>query len=133
MTQCLGVRGATTADANTKEAIVAATEELLRQLAAANGLAEGDVAAIFFTTTTDLNAEFPAVAARLGMGWTQTALMSSHEIPVPGAVGSVIRVMLLVNTDRSKEELVHVYLRGASTLRTQAADGRTQAPDGRSS
>ena len=75
---------------------------------AANGLAESDVAAIFFTTTADLNAEFPAVAARVRMGWEQTALMNAQEIPVPGATESVIRVMLLVNTDRNKEELVHV-------------------------
>jgi chorismate mutase len=117
MSQCLGLRGATTADSNTPEAIVDATEELLKELVAANGLAESDVAAVFFTTTTDLNAEFPAVAVRIRMGWEHTALMSSHEIPVPGAQQLVIRAMLLVNTDRSKEELAHVYLKGAQNLR----------------
>jgi chorismate mutase len=117
MSQCLGLRGATTADSNTPEAIVDATEELLKELVAANGLAESDVAAVFFTTTMDLNAEFPAVAVRIRMGWEHTALMSSQEIPVPGAQQSVIRAMLLVNTDRSKEELAHVYLKGAHNLR----------------
>ena len=117
MTQCLGLRGATTADANSQEAILDATEELLRELVAANGLAESDVAAVFFTTTTDLNAEFPAVAARVRLGWEHTALMSSHEIAVPDAQPAVIRAMLLVNTERSKEELVHLYLKGARNLR----------------
>ena len=115
--QTLGLRGATTADENTSDAIMDATEELLRSLVAANGLAESDIAAVFFTTTADLNAEFPAVAARVRLGWEHTALMSSHEIPVPGAPASVIRIMLLVNTDKGKDDLVHVYLKGARNLR----------------
>ena len=115
--QTLGLRGATTADENTSDAIVDATEQLLRSLVAANGLAESDIAAVFFTTTADLNAEFPAVAARVRLGWEHTALMSSHEIPVPGAPASVIRIMLLVNTDKGKDDLVHVYLKGARNLR----------------
>jgi len=117
MMQTLGLRGATTADENTSDGIMDATEELLRSLVAANGLAESDIAAVFFTTTADLNAEFPAVAARVRLGWEHTALMSSHEIPVPGAPASVIRIMLLVNTDRGKDDLVHVYLKGARNLR----------------
>jgi chorismate mutase len=121
MSACLGLRGATTADANTKEAIVDATEELLRQMVASNQLVENDVAAVFFTTTRDLNAEFPAVAARVRMGWEQTALMNSHEMDVPDAATSVVRVLLLVNTDKSKDELVHVYLKGAQHLRSRGA------------
>jgi chorismate mutase len=119
MTQCLGLRGATTADANTKAAIVGATKELLEALIAANGIAENDVGAVFFTTTADLKAEFPPVALRVHMGWEQTALLSSPEISVPGAHERVIRVMFLVNTERSKEELVHVYLKGAQNLRSR--------------
>ena len=119
MTQCLGIRGATTADANTSEAILDATEELLREIAKANGLDEEAVAAILLTTTTDLTAEFPAVAARVRMGWERTALMSSHEIPVPGSTPSVIRAMLWVNTDLSKDEVVNVYLKGAQNLRVR--------------
>ena len=115
--QTLGLRGATTADENTSDAIMDATEELLRSLVAANGLAESAIAAVFFTMTADLNAEFPAVAARVRLGWERTALMSSHEIPVPGAPASVIRIMLLVNTDKGKDDLVHVYLKGARNLR----------------
>jgi chorismate mutase len=119
MTQCLGLRGATTADANTKAAIVGATKELLEELVEANGIAENDVGAVFFTTTADLNAEFPPVALRVHMGWEQTALLTSPEILVPGAHERVIRVMLLVNTERSKEELVHVYQKGAKNLRAR--------------
>lgn len=119
MTQALGVRGATTADANTKAAIVDATRELLEALVAANDLAESDVGAVFFTVTADLNAEFPPVALRVHMGWEQTALLTSPEILVPGAHERVIRVMMLVNTERSKDELVHVYLKGAANLRAR--------------
>jgi chorismate mutase len=122
MSQCLGVRGATTADANTKEAILDATEELLRALLHANRVAEDDIAAIFFTTTTDLNAEFPAIAARVRLGLEKTALMSSIEIPVPGATPLVIRVLLLVNTDKRKEELAHLYLKGAQVLRARGLE-----------
>ena len=113
----LGLRGATTADANTSEAILDATEELLRELASANGIAEDDVGAVFFTTTDDLDAEFPAKAARIRLGWTQTALLDGREISVPGAADSVIRALMLVNTEKRKEDLRHVYLRGARGLR----------------
>jgi chorismate mutase len=119
MTSALGIRGATTADSNTKEAIVSATEELLMAMVEANGIAENDIAAVFFTTTGDLNAEFPAVAARVRMGWERTALMNSQEMDVPDGTASVIRVMLLANTDKSKDDLVHVYLKGARTLRAR--------------
>ena len=123
MSQCLGIRGATTADTNTSDAILDATEELLREVVNANGLDEQAVAAIFFTTTTDLVADFPAAAARIRLGWERTALMSSHEIPVPGSTPSVIRAMLLVNTDKAKEDLVHVYLKGARNLRARGTVG----------
>ena len=117
MTQALGLRGATTADANTPEAILDATEELLREIAQANELAEEDVGAVFFTVTDDLNAEFPAKAARLRLGWRDTALMGGVEQRTPGAPSSVIRVMLLVNTDKRKSDLRHIYLKGAQGLR----------------
>ncbi len=83
----------------------------------ANNLCPDDIAAAIFTTTTDLNAEFPAVAAR-ALGWTDVALLCSHEIDVPGSLRKCIRVLLLVNTERSQKEVVHVYLRGAKVLRT---------------
>ena len=116
---CLGIRGAITVDANTKEAIVDATEELLREMVTVNGIAETDIAAVFFTTTKDLNAEFPAVAASVKLGWQKTALMNFQELDVLDAVPSVIRVLLLANVDLTKEELAHVYLKGAKNLRSR--------------
>lgn len=124
MSQCLGVRGATTADANTADAILDATEELVRAVMKANALAEDDIAAIFFTTTPDLTAEFPAVAARVRVGLEKTAMMSGHEIQAPGATPLVVRLMLLANTDKRKDELVHVYLKGARNLRARGTEGR---------
>ncbi len=111
-----GIRGATTAAANTREAVLAATGELMERLIEANSIDADDVAAAFFTTTPDLNAEFPAAAARL-MGWTHVALMGASEIDVPDAPRLCVRVLVLVNTERSAEELVNVYLRGAADLR----------------
>ncbi len=118
MSECLGIRGATTADSNSEDAILDATEDLLREMAVKNSLKEESIAAIFFTTTTDLNAAFPAVAARVRLGWDQTALISSHEIPVPKGTPSVIRVLLLANTDLSKDQIINVYKKGAQNLRT---------------
>ena len=115
--QMLGIRGATTADSNTPAAILDATEELLRKLVIANELVEGDIGALFFSVTDDLNAEFPAKAARIRLGWESTALMDCTEIPVPGAPESVIRVLMLINTNKSKEDLHYVYLKGAQALR----------------
>lgn len=120
MSECLGIRGATTADDNSEDAILDATEELLREMVVENSLEEQSVAAVFFTTTTDLNATFPAVAARVRLGWEQTALISSHEIPVPHGTPSVIRVLLLANTDRTKDQIVNVYKKGAQNLRSTA-------------
>jgi chorismate mutase len=122
MTKLRGLRGATTADANTKSAIVSATSELLAELVSRNDLDLDDVAAAFFTTTRDLNAEFPAVAARL-LGWTQIALMCGHEMAVPDAQPMCIRVMVLLNTDKKPDQLDNVYLRQAANLRARGVDG----------
>ena len=122
MTKLRGLRGATTADANTKPAIVSATSELLAELVSRNDLDLDDVAAAFFTTTRDLDAEFPAVAARL-LGWTQIALMCGHEMAVPDAQPMCIRVMVLLNTDKKPDQLDNVYLRQAANLRARGVDG----------
>ena len=113
---CRGIRGATTADENTKEAILDATKELLAELLAANSFNTEDVAATFFTTTQDLNAEFPAVAARQ-MGWVEVPLMCGHEMNVPDAQPLCIRVLVLLNTEKSQKEMSHVYLKDAQNLR----------------
>ena len=120
MTSIRGIRGATTSQENTKEAILGATRELLEELVSANGIQVEDLAAAFFTTTEDLNAEFPAQAARQ-VGWTYVALLDGHEMKVPDAIAKCIRVLVLVNTDKAPEELNHVYLRGASNLRARGA------------
>ncbi len=118
-----GIRGATTVEANTREAILEATTELLTALIEANELRADDVASAFFTTTPDLNAEFPAVAAR-NLGWNHVALMCGHEIDVPGSLRRCLRVLLLVNTTRSQREVEHVYLRGAQVLRPDLNNDR---------
>lgn len=114
--QARGIRGATTVDRNEREAILDATRELLEHMVRANDIRAADVATAWFTTTPDLNADFPAIAARQ-MGWTHVALMDAHHMNVPGALPMCLRVMLLVNTSRRQEEIVHVYLRGARVLR----------------
>ncbi|PKB63475.1 MAG: chorismate mutase [SAR202 cluster bacterium Io17-Chloro-G2] len=116
MTVCRGIRGATIAEANTAQAIYAASGELLAKLVEANNIEERDVAAVYFTTTPDLNAGFPAAAARQ-MGWNNTALMGSAEIDVPGSLSGCIRVLILVNTDLEADQLVNLYLNGTDVLR----------------
>jgi len=111
-----GVRGATTVKANTREAILEATAELLQAMAEANGLDSEDVASAFFTSSSDLNAEFPALAARQ-MGWTDVALLCGHEMQVPGSLLMCLRILLHVNTEKKASEIVHVYLHGARVLR----------------
>ena len=111
-----GIRGATTVTEDTAEAILAATEELVRELVTANALASEDVASALFTVTPDLRAEFPAAAARR-MGWTMVPLLNFTEIGVPGRLEKCIRVLLHVNTERTQKEMVHVYLREAVALR----------------
>ena len=121
MTVCRGLRGATTADSNTAEAIYAATREMLTSLIEANGIVERDVAMAYFTVTEDLNAAFPAAAARQ-LGWNNTALMCATEIPVPNALPSCVRVLILVNTDKEPGELHNVYLKGTEVLRLQGVE-----------
>jgi len=111
-----GVRGATTVEANSREAIMEATRELLAAMLKSNQFAVEDVASAFFTTTPDLNAEFPALAAR-ELGWTDVALLCGHEMNVPGSLPMCLRILLHVNTDKPASAIRHVYLRGARVLR----------------
>lgn len=117
MTVCRGIRGATTAESNTREAIHEATAELLEALIEANGLDEQDLASVFFTMTPDLNAAFPAAAARR-LGWNRTALLGAVESDVPGSLNRCIRILILVNTDKEPQDLVNIYLRGTEILRS---------------
>ena len=115
-----GVRGATTAEANTREAILAATNELLCLMIEANNIQPVDVASAIFTTTIDLNADYPALAAR-AMGWHDVALMCMHEMNVPHGLKQCIRILLHWNTEVAAREVKHVYLRGAVNLRPDRA------------
>ena len=116
MQACRGIRGATTADANTDEAIYSATRDMLQELINLNDINQEQVAAAYFTVTSDLDAAFPAAAARQ-LGWNNVALMCSTEIPVPDSMGRCIRVMILYNTETSQEDIVNVYLKGTDVLR----------------
>jgi chorismate mutase len=120
MTTVRGLRGATTADSNTRDAILEATRELLQELVEANDVSADDIAAVTFTTTRDLDAEFPAVAARVDLGWTEVAMMCGHEMEVPGGQERCIRVMMLVNTDKAPHDLKRIYLREAASLRARS-------------
>ena len=115
-----GIRGATTATANTSEEIIEATQELLTALLSANELPLEDIASAFWTTTPDLTAEWPALAARQ-MGFADVPQMNAHEMSVPGQLMMTIRVLMHVNTEKSQREVRHVYLRDAIRLRPEYA------------
>jgi chorismate mutase len=116
MIVCRGIRGATTVTLNQREAIVEATVELLEQIIAANDVREPDVASVIFTMTADLDAVYPAVAARR-LGWTHTALLCQQEMAVAGSLPRCIRVLVHWNTDRPIDQIRHIYLREAQALR----------------
>jgi chorismate mutase len=115
-----GVRGATTATANTREAILAATSELLQLMIEANQIEADDVASAIFTTTIDLNADYPALAAR-ALGWHDVALMCMHEMNVPHGLKMCIRILLHWNTEVAARDVTHVYIKGAVNLRPDRA------------
>jgi chorismate mutase len=113
---CRGVRGATTIDRNEREDILVATRQLLALLVRTNGIEPRDVASAVFTTTPDVNAEFPALAARQ-LGWLDVPLLCGHEMSIPGSLPMCIRVLLHWNTDKRQQEIEHIYLREAKRLR----------------
>jgi chorismate mutase len=120
MWSCRAIKGATTADSNTAEDILEATTELMRTITALNEIGPADLVSVFFTTTRDLNATFPAVAAReLGLG--DAPLMCAHEMDVPGALDKVVRVLVHINTTKRADEIKHVYLKRAVELRPEYA------------
>jgi len=128
MTKILrGLRGATTAVANTREAILSATAELLRALQEANGFRPEDVESAIFTSSPDLTAEYPARAARV-LGWSDVPLLGTAEVAVPDGLPRCIRVLLHFYTAKPQRELKHMYLRDAAKLRPDRggpADGWT--------
>ena len=112
-----GIRGATTVAENETETILQATRELLEAIVKENAsMKPEDIGSAIFTVTEDLDATFPAQAARQ-MGWSMVPMMCAREIPVPGALPKVIRVLVHWNTDTPQSEVRHVYLRNAVKLR----------------
>lgn len=126
--QCRGIRGAIAISANSRRSIIAATKRLLSKMLKINEIETGDIAAILFTTTPDLDAEFPAAATR-ELGWPSSlALLCGHEMNVPGALPRCLRVLMLVNTAKESDEITHVYLGEAKKLKdtpSPAIGGKT--------
>ena len=116
MSTCRGVRGAVPVRANTPEAILRAADRLLRQLIEKNGIHPDDVASAIFTTTTDITAEYPAVAARK-LGWRNVAILCGHEMNVPHGLPACLRILIHWNTEKAPQDIVHVYLEEAQSLR----------------
>lgn len=113
---CRGVRGATTVEANDRDQILTATRQLLALVMRRNELVPEDIASVTFTVTKDLDAEFPALAARQ-IGWLDVPLLCSYEVSVSGSLPLCIRVLIHWNTDRRQDEIQHVYIKGAKALR----------------
>ncbi len=111
-----GIRGAITVNSNTKEEIIEITKELLISLQRENNFKIEDIVSILFSVTSDLNAAFPAQAAR-ELGWKQVPLFDMQEIEVPGSLPKCIRILIQINCLKSQTEIKHCYLRGAKTLR----------------
>ncbi|MCA1839356.1 MAG: chorismate mutase [Actinomycetota bacterium] len=111
------VRGAVTLDEDTKDEVVKATAELLREVMERNGLMKQDLVSLVFTATPDITSEFPAAAAR-GMGISDIPLLCAQEIDVAGAIPRCIRVLVHAYTTRDYTSLRHVYLKDARQLRT---------------
>lgn len=121
MTVCRGVRGATTVVENNVLEILAATRELLAMMIRLNGIEAEDVASGIFTTTQDLVAVYPATAARQ-LGWMSVPLLCGHEMAVPDGLPRCVRILLHWNTDRSQDEIHHVYLKEAVQLRPDQSE-----------
>jgi chorismate mutase len=113
---CRGVRGAITVGSDREDDILEATRELLQAMLLSNEMRVEDIASIYFTTTSDLTATYPAYAARQ-LGWYDVALLCGNEIDVAGGLAKCVRVLIHWNTTRAAKEIIHVYLRGARVLR----------------
>ena len=111
-----GVRGATSVEENDRAAILGATQELLSTMCAKNKIAVEKIVSVFFTVTPDLNAAYPAQAAR-DIGWQETALLCAADVDVPGSVPRCVRVLMHADLDCSTDEIRHVYLGEARALR----------------
>jgi len=111
-----GIRGAITVEENTKQEILAATKQLLSSMLQENEVQIEEIASVIFSVTKDLNAEFPAAAAR-EMGWNNLPLLCTYEIDIPGSLPKCIRILIHLNTEKSQSQIKHIYLKEATTLR----------------
>ena len=111
-----GIRGAITVDDNSKEALKQATLELLTELVKTNNIDKALIAHVIFTTTSDLNSDFPAKYARIGFGWDKVAMMCFHELDVPDSLKMCLRVLIVYNCEKDFIP-EFVYLKGAKDLR----------------
>ena len=113
---CRGVRGATTVSANSREKILTATRQMLALMVRRNDMVVTDLASAVFTVTKDINAEFPALAARQ-IGWLEVPLLCGYEIEVPNSLPMCVRVLVHWNTSKTQHEVEHVYIHDAVRLR----------------
>jgi chorismate mutase len=116
MSNLIGIRGAITVKENSKPEIIKATTNLLKKMTVSNKVKVNDIASIIFSMTYDLDAEFPAAAARK-LGWKFTPLLCTNEVDVPGSIKKCIRVLMLVNSEKKQAQIKHIYLGAASKLR----------------
>ena len=119
--RCRGVRGATTVDTNSREDILTGTRQLLALMIRQNDIQAEDVGSAVFSTTVDLNAEFPALAARQ-LGWLDVPLLCTHEVDVPGSLRKCVRILVHWNTDKPQSDIQHVYIKDAIRLRPDLSD-----------
>jgi chorismate mutase len=124
-TKVRGVKGATTTEGTSVDDVLKATGELLQVLVDENGIEQDDIASVQFTTSPDLVAEFPAVAARERFDWNDVPLMCGHEMARPGALTRCIRILILWNTEKAQNEIKHAYLNGAAKLRPDLSTANT--------
>jgi chorismate mutase len=113
---CRGVRGATTVDSDTRDEILTATRQLLALMIRRNEIDSADVGSAIFTVTHDITAEFPALAARQ-LGWIDVPLLCGYEVSVPGSLPRCIRILVHWNTTKSQSDILHTYMRNATSLR----------------
>ena len=121
MLYCRGVRGATTIDSNTREDILTGTRQLLALMIRQNEIEAEDVSSAIFSTTVDIDAEFPALAARQ-LGWLDVPLLCTNEVDVPGSLCKCVRILVHWNTPKPQTEIRHVYIKDAIKLRPDLSD-----------
>lgn len=119
-----GIRGAVTVEANEASLISEATLTMVREIMSSNDMDPADICSVLITVTQDLDDSFPAQAVRQLPGWELVPLMCALEVPVKGSLERCVRLMVLVNTEKSQKEIHHVYLGGAQALRPDLAKAK---------